>query len=82
MTEEIPARLKIPIYEHSAPPMDFINHNDKREDESTDDFINRTFPIAEETVKNIVGLKKDKVSGKFDLILDNQQLTYLYAKGY
>lgn len=82
MTEEIPARLKIPAYEYSAPPMDFINHNDKREDESIDDFINRTFPIVANTVKKIVESKKDKSNGKFELIADNPPCAYLYAKGH
>ena len=82
MTEEIPSRLKIPAYEHSAPSMDFINHNDKREDESMDDFINRTFPIVSNTVKKIVESKKDKSNGKFELTADNPQSAYLYEKGY
>jgi hypothetical protein len=82
MTEEIPSRLKIPAYEHSAPSMDFINHNDKREDESMDDFINRTFPIVANTVKKIVESKKDKSNGKFELTADNPQSAYLYEKGY
>jgi phage replication initiation protein len=79
MTEEIPARLKIPAYEYSAPPMDFINHNDKRDDESIDDFINRTFPMAAETVKKIVESKKDKGSGKFSLTSDDWQFDYRYV---
>jgi hypothetical protein len=62
--------------------MDFINHKDQREDESIDDFINRTFPIVADTVKKIVESKKDKGKGRFDLISDVQKSAYLHAKGY
>lgn len=75
MTEEIPARLKIPSYEASAPAMDFITHNDKQEHESMDDFINRTFPIVADTVKKIVESKKDKIN----ITSNNERFDYGYT---
>jgi len=77
MTHEIPKRFKLPSYEYSVPTMDFINENDKREGESIEDFINRTFPIVADTVKKIVEAKKD---GRFSLITpDSRQFSYCYT---
>jgi len=45
MVSKMPDSLKMPHYEESAKQMDFINFSDKQEDETEQDFIDRTFPI-------------------------------------
>jgi phage replication initiation protein len=69
MLEEIPRAFKIPDYRHSAPQMDFINFNDKKEYETEKDFIDRTFPIISNAMNSLLGSAK-KRGKKYDVIND------------
>jgi len=62
MVEEIPRSFKLPNYEYSAPQMDFINFNDKKEDETEADWIDRTFPALGKTMNGLI--KSVKQRGK------------------
>ncbi|MGV0990584.1 replication initiation factor domain-containing protein, partial [Limnohabitans sp.] len=69
MLEEIPRAFKMPDYQCSAPQMDFINFNDKKEDETEADWIDRTFPALGKKMNGLINSAKMR-GKKYDVIND------------
>lgn len=60
MIEEMPKALNLISHEYSPPQMDFINFNDKREDETEADWIDRTFPALGKTMNGLIKSAKNR----------------------
>lgn len=60
MIEEMPRSFKLLDYKYSPPQMDFINFNDKREDETEAEWIDRTFPDLGKTMNKLVNSAKKR----------------------